>query len=230
VRWYHHNQCCRVRAPCGDRWDAISRSGPTGWLVAGEPEGRWLPKVIHTAIEGVRLVTTERLEDARGFFSETFSADAFAAGGVPFDSVQDNHVYSRQPFTLRGIHYQLAPVAQAKLVRVIRGSALDVAIDVRRGSPTFGRCVTALLSRENWMQMYIPESFAHAILSLEPDTEFIYKVSSPYSPEHARGVRFDDPDVAVPWGVPSDRIIVNPRDMELPFLRDQADLPGMAAR
>jgi dTDP-4-dehydrorhamnose 3,5-epimerase len=179
-----------------------------------------------TALPGVMTITSKRFEDARGFFSETFVTDKLAAQGVDFRCVQDNHVLSRDPYTLRGIHYQLAPFAQSKLVRVVRGSALDVAIDVRRGSPTFGRFVTVTLSRDNWTQLLLSPGFAHAILNLEPDTEFTYKVSAPYAPKHERGIRFDDPDLAIPWGVPLDRIIVSQRDRDQPFLRDQADLPA----
>ena len=186
-----------------------------------------MAEVRSTSLPGVVLITTKRFEDARGFFSETFVSDKFAALGIEFRCVQDNHVLSREPYTLRGIHYQLPPFAQSKLVRVIRGSALDVAIDVRRGSPTFGRYVTATLSRENWTQLLVPPGFAHAILNLEPDTEFAYKVSVPYAPEHERGIRFDDPDLAIPWGVPNDRIVVSDRDRDQPFLRDQSDLPAM---
>lgn len=189
----------------------------------------WLTQFAHTPLDGVRLITTKRFEDDRGFFSEIFVAEGFAQQGIRFTCVQDNHVLSRKPYTLRGIHYQIAPCSQAKLVRVIRGSALDVAIDVRRGSPTFGRFVTAHLSRENWTQMLIPAGFAHAILNLEPDTEFTYKVTAPYSPKHERGIRFDDPDLAIPWGVPHDQIIVSGRDREMPYLKDQTDLPEMAA-
>ena len=178
-----------------------------------------------TSLPGVMIITSKRFEDDRGFFSETFVVDKLRTQGIEFRCVQDNHVLSRDPYTLRGIHYQLPPFAQSKLVRVVRGSALDVAIDVRRGSPTFGKHVTATLSRENWSQLLVPPGFAHAILSLEPDTEFTYKVTSPYAPEHERGIRFDDPDLAIPWGVPADKIIVSPRDRDQPFLRDQADLP-----
>jgi len=184
-----------------------------------------LTQVTNTPIEGVRLITTKRFEDARGFFSETYVEEGFASLGIDFRCAQDNHVLSRHPHTIRGIHYQVAPMGQAKLVRVIRGSALDVAIDLRRGSRTFGRHVTAVLSRDNWTQMVVPVGFAHAIMSLEPDTEFAYKVTAPYSPAHERGIRFDDPDLAIPWGVPLDRIIVSDRDREMPFLRDQPDLP-----
>ena len=184
-----------------------------------------MTQVSDTALEGVRLITTKRFEDARGFFSETFVEEGFAKLGIAFRCVQDNHVLSKHPYTIRGIHYQIPPFSQAKLVRVVRGSALDVAIDVRRGSRTFGKHVTAVLSRENWTQILVPAGFAHAIMSLEPDTEFMYKVSAPYSPPHGRGIRFDDPDLAIPWGVPIDKIIVSDRDRVMPFLKDQPDLP-----
>ncbi len=178
-----------------------------------------------TPIDGVRTITTRRFEDARGFFSETFVERRFADLGVGFTCVQDNHVVSLRPLTLRGIHYQMPPYAQAKLVRVVHGSALDVAVDLRRGSPTFGECVTTVLSRENWMQVYVPAGFGHATLALEPDTEFNYKVSAPYAPELERGIRFDDPDLAIPWGVPLDKVFLSERDRNLPLVRDQPDLP-----
>lgn len=178
-----------------------------------------------TSLDGVRVITTRRFEDARGFFSETFREDRFTGAGIGFRCVQDNHVVSQRAMTLRGIHYQLPPFAQAKLVRVIAGSALDVAVDLRRGSPTFGKWVTVTLTAANWSQVFVPAGFGHATLALEPGTEFIYKVSAPYAPTHERGVRFDDASLAIPWGVPPDQIIVSERDRSLPTLRCHPDLP-----
>lgn len=181
-----------------------------------------------TSLPGVVLIASKCFEDERGFFAETYVTDKLRSAGVDFPCVQDNHVRSRLPYTIRGIHYQIEPFTQAKLVRVVRGSALDVAIDVRRGSPTFGRHFATTLRATEWVQMLVPAGFAHAIMSLEPDTEFTYKVTAPYAPKHERGIRFDDPDLAIPWGVPHDRIVVSPRDREMPRLRDQADLPSYA--
>ena len=183
-------------------------------------------QVTTTEIEGVRLIVTRRFEDERGFFSEVFSEVTFPKAGIDFLPVQDNHVLSRLPYTLRGIHYQLPPFAQSKLVRVVRGAALDVVVDLRRGSPTFARFFTATLTAENWTQVLVPPGCGHATLSLAPDTEFIYKVTAPYSPAHERGVRFDDPQFSIPWGVDPARFTISERDRALPLLRHQPDLPS----
>ena len=182
---------------------------------------------IHTTtIDPVRIIKAHRFEDARGFFSESFAERRFTQAGMDFRCIQDNHVLSARAHTLRGIHYQLPPFAQAKLVRVISGAAMDFAIDLRRGSPTFGKHVATLLTKENWLQVYVPEGFGHATLALEPGTEFIYKVNAPYSRDHERGIRWDDPDLAIPWGVNADAITLSQRDQTLPMLRDQPDLPA----
>jgi dTDP-4-dehydrorhamnose 3,5-epimerase len=179
-----------------------------------------------TSLDGVRVITTRRFEDSRGFFSEVFREDRFTDAGIGFRCVQDNHVLSDRALTLRGIHYQLPPFAQAKLVRVIAGSALDVAVDLRRGSPTFGKWVAVTLRASDWSQVFVPAGFGHATLSLEPGTEFIYKVSAPYAPTHERGIRFDDPEIGVEWGVPPERVVASERDRRLPTLREQPDLPA----
>lgn len=173
----------------------------------------------------MKILVPRRFEDARGFFCETYSARVLRDAAAPAEFVQDNHVLSREAFTLRGIHYQIAPHRQAKLVRVLRGAVRDFAIDLRRGSPTFGKHVSATLTDKNWMQFLIPEGFGHGILTIEPNTEFIYKVSALYSPENERGIRFDDPDLAVDWGVPNSQIILSDRDRRLPSLREQKELP-----
>ena len=150
-------------------------------------------------IPDVKLITPKRFGDARGFFMETFSAPKLAEHGVERDWVQDNHSLSAKPGVLRGLHFQAPPHAQAKLVRVVKGRVWDVAVDLRVGSPTYGKWVGAELSAENDQQMFIPEGFAHGFITLEPDTEFLYKVSSVYAPQSDAGVRWDDPDLNLPW-------------------------------
>ncbi len=175
------------------------------------------------AIPEVWTFTPRRFEDERGWFSETFNAAtlAEALGGVTF--VQDNQSLSRRRGTLRGMHFQIPPYAQDKLVRVLRGSALDVAVDLRRASPTYGRWVSALLSAENGVQIFVPKGFAHGFLTLEPDTEVLYKVSAYYSREHERGLSWSDPEIGVDWGLPDAEIVMADRDRQFPRL---ADLPA----
>lgn len=153
-----------------------------------------------TALDGVVELVPARHGDARGFLSETWSAAAFASAGLPaIDWVQDNHSRSAAAGTLRGLHFQAPPAAQAKLVRVTRGGVFDVVVDIRRGSPTYGRWVGATLSAEAWNQLLIPQGFAHGFLTLEPDCEVQYKVSAGYSPKHDRAIRYDDPEIAIAW-------------------------------
>lgn len=170
------------------------------------------------AIEDVWLYTPRRFEDARGWFSETFNTAALAEylNGVAF--VQDNHAYSGQRHTLRGLHFQTPPKAQDKLLRVVRGAVLDVAVDIRRASPTFGRSVSAVLSADNRMQIFVPKGFAHGYLTLAPDTEVIYKVSDFYSCANEAGLAWDDPALAIDWGVAAERVIIAERDRLLPRL------------
>lgn len=174
------------------------------------------------AIDDVWLFTPRRFEDERGWFSETFNEAALREnlGGVAF--VQDNHAYSRRVHTLRGMHFQAPPRAQDKLLRVLRGEVLDVVVDIRRASPTFGRSVSAVLSASNRRQIFVPKGFAHGYLTLAPDTEVIYKVSDFYSREHEAGLLWDDPALAIDWGVGREHVIVAERDRLLPRL-DQLD-------
>jgi dTDP-4-dehydrorhamnose 3,5-epimerase len=159
-------------------------------------------------------------EDARGFFSETYSRRAMADAGIQGEFVQDNHSLSVPPGTLRGLHFQAPPAAQAKLVRVVRGAILDVAVDIRVGSPTYGRHVRRELSARNREQLYVPEGFAHGFCTLEPDTEVIYKVTDYYAPEHDRGLLWSDPALAIAWPVAdpmlSDKDRTHPRLADLP--------------
>ena len=168
----------------------------------------------------VRLIETRRFADERGWFSETYRQDRLAALGIADVFVQDNHSLSRVAGTLRGIHFQAPPRAQAKLVRCLSGRILDVAVDLRRGSPTFARSVAVELSAENGRQLFIPVGFGHALLTHEPDTEVAYKVSDFYAPEQDRGIRWDDPDLAIDWPYDVTALALSPKDAALPWLKD----------
>ena len=175
-----------------------------------------------TALAGVKIVTPKKFGDARGFFSEVFSRKAFADAGLALDFVQDNHSYSAEVGVVRGLHFQREPFGQDKLVRVARGRILDVAVDVRRGSPTYGRHVAVELSAANWRQLLVPIGFAHGFCVLEPDTEVLYKVTNFYSPAHDGGIAFDDPDLNIQWGIDPARAILSDKDRKLPRLADIA--------
>jgi dTDP-4-dehydrorhamnose 3,5-epimerase len=169
---------------------------------------------------GVLEIRPARLPDERGFFSEVWSERAFREAGITTVFVQDNHSLSRDAGVLRGLHFQAPPMAQAKLVRVSRGSVFDVAVDIRTGSPTYGQWVAARLSATEWNEMYVPEGFAHGFLTLEPDTEVQYKVSAPYSREHDRAIRFDDPAIGVEWPIDRAALILSDKDRAAPLLAD----------
>ena len=181
-------------------------------------------QLIPTEIPDVKLLEPRRFRDHRGFFSEVYSRGALRAAGVDVDFVQDNHSLSVEVGVLRGLQYQLAPMAQDKLVRVPRGSVLDIAVDIRRGSPTFGRHVAAVISAENWRQIYIPAGFAHGFVTLEANTEVLYKINADYSPTHERGIRWDDPALGIDWGIAADRAVLSARDREHPSLAEATDL------
>jgi dTDP-4-dehydrorhamnose 3,5-epimerase len=172
------------------------------------------------AMPEVLEIVPARHGDARGFFSEVWSAPALAAAGVETRFVQDNHSFSAEAGVLRGLHYQEPPAAQAKLVRVIRGAIYDVAVDIRRGSPTFGRWVGLRVSAQAWNQILVPEGFAHGFVTLEPATEVLYKVSAPYSPKHDRGIRFDDPAIGITWPLAGRAPILSDKDRAAPLLAD----------
>ncbi|MFT4095670.1 MAG: dTDP-4-dehydrorhamnose 3,5-epimerase [Rhodoblastus sp.] len=177
-------------------------------------------RVDDSAIPDVKIVTPKKHGDARGFFSEVYKDEDWRAAGLDFRFVQDNHSFSAQAGVLRGLHFQIEPAAQAKLVRVARGRILDVAVDIRRSSPTFGRHVAVELSRENWLQLLVPPGFAHGFLTLEPDTDVLYKTTAPYSAAHDFGLAWDDPDLAIDWPTPPDGPILSERDGKWPRLRD----------
>ena len=173
-----------------------------------------------TNLPDVILLTPARFGDDRGFFSESWSAQRMANAGLHFDFVQDNHSMSEQTNTVRGLHFQSPPHAQAKLVRCGRGSLLDVAVDIRKGSPTYGQWVAEELSFENGKQLLIPHGFLHGFVTLEPDTEIIYKCDDYYAPECDGAVRFDDPDLGIDWGIDPKKAVLSDKDAAAPFMRD----------
>jgi len=171
-------------------------------------------------IPDVKLIRPKRFGDSRGFFSEVYSRPAFAKAGIAMEFVQDNHSRSAKAGTIRGLHFQTAPFAQDKLVRVVKGRILDVAVDLRRASPSFGQYVSAELSADNWTQILVPIGFAHAFCTLEPDTEVVYKVSNVYWPANDGGVLWNDPDLAIAWPVSGSDAVLSDKDAKLPRLRD----------
>ena len=181
---------------------------------------RWLD----TPLPEVKIVIPERIGDARGFFSEVWNGRDFESMGIRTAFVQDNHVRNPNKGTVRGLHYQIKPAAQGKLLRVTRGAIFDVAVDIRRGSPTFGQHADAVLSADNWYQLWVPTGFAHGYCTLDDDTEVQYKVTDFYSPAHDRGIAWDDPDVKINWPVTGETAILSDRDRKLPRLSGQMDL------
>lgn len=176
------------------------------------------------AIPEVKLITPKRFGDQRGFFAETYNRKLFAELGFPDEFVQDNHSLSREVGVVRGLHYQLPPFAQAKLVRVIRGAIFDVALDIRRGSPTFGKWVGAELSADNFTQILVPVGFAHGFVVRAPDTEVVYKVTAYYSPSHDRGILWNDPDLGIDWGIDPTKAVLSEKDRKHPQLKHAVDL------
>lgn len=181
-------------------------------------------QVIETAIPDVKVLLPRQIKDHRGFFSEVYSRKALADLGIDAEFIQDNHSLSVEKGVLRGLHYQRPPVAQDKLVRVVRGAVLDVAVDIRRSSPTFGKHVTAVLSAENWRQAFVPAGFAHGFVTLEPNTEVIYKVTAAYSPAHERGIQWNDPALGIDWGITEAQAVLSGRDRQHPPLTAAKDL------
>lgn len=169
-------------------------------------------KIEELPLKGAYILTPKRFGDDRGFFSETYNQAAFdeIAPGTTF--VQDNHSMSRDAGVLRGLHFQLPPDGQGKLVRVPRGKVLDVIVDLRAGSPTYGDHIGVELSAENWKQLWVPVGFAHGFCTLEGDTEFCYKVTSLYAPQSDSGIAFDDPDLGIKWPFPSDKLTLSDKD------------------
>jgi dTDP-4-dehydrorhamnose 3,5-epimerase len=181
-------------------------------------------QVIETDIPAVKLLVPKKFGDHRGFFSEVYSRRALVDVGIAAEFVQDNHSLSAEKGVIRGLHYQVGAAAQDKLVRVVRGAILDIAVDIRRGSPTFGRHVSAVISAENWRQIFVPVGFAHGFATLEPNTEVVYKVTTYYSPTDERGIRWNDPALGIAWGVDEAAAVLSPRDRQHPILADATDL------
>ncbi len=180
-------------------------------------------EVVATAIPEVRIIRPVKHLDGRGFFSETYKRRELEDAGISIQFVQDNHSLSVTKGVVRGLHYQLPPFAQDKLIRVVRGAIFDVAVDLRRRSSTFGRHVSAVLSADNWDQILVPQGFAHGVATLEPDTEILYKVSAYYSPGSERGIFWADPELAIEWPVLPAEAIVSERDTRFPRFRDLQD-------
>jgi dTDP-4-dehydrorhamnose 3,5-epimerase len=172
------------------------------------------------AIPEVLLITPKRHGDARGWFSETWSRPALAAAGVDLDFVQDNQAFSARRGTLRGLHFQRAPHAQAKLVRVLRGAIYDVVVDIRQGSQTYGRWVGAELTAERGEQLLVPRGFAHGYCTLTDDTELAYKVDNVYAPQSEGGLLWRDPALGIDWPVGEAEVLANDRDRSLPTLAE----------
>ena len=174
-------------------------------------------------IEGVFEIIPRKIEDDRGYFSEIFKTNVFARRAPGIEFVQENQSLSVKPGTIRGIHFQVDPSAQGKLVRCLAGRLLDVAVDLRRGSPTFGRWISTELSPQQNNQLWVPVGFGHAFCSLEPDTVISYRVTSYYSPEHDKGVAWNDPEIAIDWPDIADPETLSAKDRQLPRL---VDLPA----
>ncbi|WP_024899146.1 dTDP-4-dehydrorhamnose 3,5-epimerase [Brucella rhizosphaerae] len=171
-------------------------------------------------LDGVFEIIPQKFGDERGFFSETYKVKALVDAGIDLNFVQDNHSYSAAKGVVRGLHYQLPPFAQDKLVRVIRGAILDVAVDIRKSSPTFGKWGALEISAEKWNQILVPKGFAHGFMTLVENTEVIYKVTDYYSPEHDRSIRFDDPAIGIDWPRPSSGVQLSDKDQKAPLLAD----------
>jgi dTDP-4-dehydrorhamnose 3,5-epimerase len=181
-------------------------------------------EIIPTEIPDVKIIIQAKHLDRRGFFSETYSKRGFAEAGIELEFVQDNHSFSIEKGVVRGLHYQAPPFAQDKLIRVVRGAVLDVAVDLRRSSPTFGKHVSAILSAEKWNQILVPKGFAHGFATLEPSTELVYKVTNYHCPEYDRGLFWRDPEIGIDWPVAPAAAIVSEKDSRLPRFCDLNDL------
>ncbi|MDO8877128.1 MAG: dTDP-4-dehydrorhamnose 3,5-epimerase [Pseudolabrys sp.] len=189
-------------------------------------------KIEDAGLPGLKLLTPKRIDDGRGFFSETYRRDALAEHGIDLSFVQDNHSLSLAAGVVRGLHFQSPPHAQTKLVRVVRGGILDVAVDIRRGSPTYGRHVAIELSAGNWQQLLVSVGFAHGFCTLSEQTEVIYKVTDYYSAQDDRGLLWNDPALGIAWPVTADRAVLSERDRKHPALADLVspfDFDGGAA-
>lgn len=179
-------------------------------------------KITKTKLDGVVIIEPEVFGDNRGFFMESWNKKKMEEAGLYYEFVQDNHSKSTAKGTLRGIHFQKGDKAQAKLVRCVKGAVLDVAVDLRKNSPTFKQWVGAELSAENKKQLLIPHGFGHGFVTLTDDVEFLYKADNYYAPEADAGIRWNDPDIGVDWGV--ENPILSEKDKKNPFLKDCKEL------
>lgn len=175
------------------------------------------------ALDGIMEVTPKKFGDARGFFSETYSQKAFTEAGIDIAWVQDNQSFSEERNVLRGLHFQVAPFAQDKLIRVLRGAIFDVAVDLRRGSPSYGKWTSCILSADQWNQLLVPKGFAHGFVTLEPGVEVLYKVSAPYAPSCDRSIRWNDPAIGIDWPLDGRDPILSAKDAAAPLLADIAE-------
>jgi dTDP-4-dehydrorhamnose 3,5-epimerase len=180
-------------------------------------------KIIETEIPAVKKIITTRFGDTRGYFEETYNRNDFAKGEITLNFVQDNQSRSQHKGTVRGLHYQLPPFAQDKLLRVLKGALLDVAVDVRKGSPTFGKHVKVVLTAKEPEQLLIPVGFAHGFCTLEPDTEVLYKVTNFWSGKDERGLLWNDPALKIEWPVEESKAVVSDKDKTWPTFAKQTD-------
>jgi dTDP-4-dehydrorhamnose 3,5-epimerase len=186
-------------------------------------------EVVGLDIPDVRLIRPRQHADERGFFSEIYNRQLLFEHGIAMDFVQDNFSYSAEIGTVRGLHFQRQPQAQAKLVMVLKGRVFDVVVDCRPGSPTYGSHVSIELSSEAWNQLFVPPGLAHGFCTLEPGTAVLYKVSAPYAPALDGGILWNDPELGIAWPVAPDRAIVSEKDRRLPNFREVAERPLFAS-
>ncbi|MBB5723620.1 dTDP-4-dehydrorhamnose 3,5-epimerase [Loktanella ponticola] len=177
-------------------------------------------QITPTDLPDVLEITPARFGDHRGFFSETWNRKALAEAGLDIDFCQDNHSLSAERHTLRGLHFQAPPSAQDKLIRVVAGTILDVAVDIRRGSPTYAQWVAVPLSADTGNQLFVPKGFLHGFLTLTPDVQVVYKCSDYYAPDTDGSIRWNDPTIAIDWGVNEGDVTLSGKDADAPFLAD----------
>ena len=177
-------------------------------------------RIEESNIPAVKTLVPKKYGDHRGFFSEVYNKKALAEAGIEIEFLQDNHSLSAERGTVRGLHFQTPPFAQDKLVRVVRGAVFDVAVDLRRSSATYGRHVSAVLSADAWNQILVPIGFAHAFMTLEPDTEVIYKVSEYYAPDHDKGLLWNDPALGIAWPISETEAILSDKDRRQPRIAE----------
>ena len=175
-------------------------------------------QVEELSIPEVKILRPKKHNDARGFFSEVYSRKSLVNAGIDIDFVQDNQSVSKEKGVVRGLHFQAPPFAQDKLVRVVRGSVLDVAVDLRRDSPTYGKHVTTVLSADAWNQIFVPIGFAHGFMTLESNTEVIYKVSNYYAPDYDMGILWNDPELGIAWPMEEQETFLSDKDQRQPRL------------